>query len=171
MTNDSKVGPRALFNVRLRSIGERDYSFIKSLAATYSTFTIPSDYMLWLFSRFHPDHSRVLEQQGGELKGYLLAMPTSEPQNGIAVWQVAATESGRPFALEYFADYLRDLAVRTGAVSISFTLQEDENVVRLVRMLADKFFRARLLQVGSVPAGQSEHEFMIRIPEGLTEGE
>ena len=80
-----------LFKTRIRSIEPNDFPFIRSLAAEFSTFTVPSEYVLWFFTRFHPEYCRVLEQESGGLRAYLLGMPTSNPAKGIAIWQVAAT--------------------------------------------------------------------------------
>jgi len=141
MANQSSAETQNFFNVRLRSIEVADFEFIRSLASNTSFFTVPPEYVLWLFARFHPDYCRVLEQASGELKGYLLAMPTSEPTNGIAIWQIAAVDQGRPFALEYFAAYLRELALRTAATSLSFTIKDgDQVLMRLVKLLATHFF-------------------------------
>src|SRR5580692_8454001 len=108
-----KKTAQTLLKTRIRSIELNDFAFIRSLAAEFSTFTVPSEYILWFLTRFHPEYSRVLEQESGDLKAYLLAMPTSNPQNGIAIWQVAAAAPNHPFALEYFTAYLRDLVEHT----------------------------------------------------------
>lgn len=156
-----------LFNARIRSIEPRDFAFIRSLATEFSTFTVPSEYVLWFFVRFHPEYCRVVEQESGDLKAYLLAMPTSNPENGIAIWQVAATKPNRAFALEYFAAHIRGLVERTGARSISFTIQEESSAsLRLIRSLAKQFFDSEVLQLDSVPTGQGEYEFLLPIGAG-----
>jgi len=159
-----KKASQTLLKTRIRSIEPNDFAFIRSLAAEFSTFTIPSEYILWFLSRFHSEYCRVLEQESGGLKAYLLAMPTSNPRNGIAIWQVAATKPNHAFALEYFADYLRDLAVRAGATSILFTTsQESSSSLRLIRSLASQFFDCDVVQLNSVPTGQGEYEFQLPI--------
>jgi hypothetical protein len=91
-------------------------------------------------------------------------MPTSNPANGIAIWQVAATEPNHAFALEYFAAYLRDLADRTGAKSILFTSQQESVApLRLIRSLAKQFFDCDLEKLTSIPSGQQEYEFRLSI--------
>ena len=153
-----------LFKTRIRSIEPNDFPFIRALAADFSTFSVPSEYVLWFFSRFHPEYCQVLEQESGGLRAYLLAMPTSDPTNGIAIWQVAATQPNHAFALEYFASYLRELADRTGATSLSFTAQQESlAALRLVRLLAKEFFECDLEQLNSVPSGQGEYEFRLSI--------
>jgi hypothetical protein len=152
-----------LLNSRIRPVEPKDFTFIRSLAAEFPTFTVPSEYVLWLFTHFHPDHCRVLEQDSGELKAYLLAMPTSNPNNGIAIWQVAADAPDRTFALEYFAAYLRDLMESTGATSLFFTAQQDSASLRLIRMLAKQFGDCEVAQLDSVPAGQGEYEFRLSL--------
>jgi hypothetical protein len=152
-----------LLKTRIRSIDPNDFPFIQSLAAEFSTFTVPSEYVLWFFTRFHPEYCRVLEQESGGLRAYLLAMPTSHPENGIAIWQVAATKPNQAFALEHFASYLRDLADLTGATSVFFTTQQESlPSLRLIRTLA-KLFNCDLEQLNSVPSGQGEYEFRISI--------
>jgi hypothetical protein len=152
-----------LFNTRIRSIEPNDFPFIRALAADFSTFTVPSEYVLWFFTRFHPEYCRVLEQESGGLRAYLLAMPTSDPTNGIAIWQVAATKPNQAFALEYFAAYLRDIADRTDATSVFFTTQQESLApLRLIRTLA-KLFNCDIEQLNSVPSGQGECEFRISI--------
>jgi hypothetical protein len=142
----------------------RDFAVVRSLAAEFSTFTVPSEYVLWFFTQFHPEYCQVLEQESGDLRAYLLAMPTSNPGNGIAIWQVAATTPNHPFALEYFAAYLRDLADRTGATSIFFTAQQESlSSLRLIRSLAKQFFDCDVVQLKSVPSGQEEYEFQLSI--------
>jgi hypothetical protein len=148
-------------NMRIRPIEPKDYAFIRSLAAQFPVFTVPSDYILWLFTRFHPDYCRVLEQESGDLWAYLLAMPTSNPANGIAIWQVAAAKPNHAFALEYFTAYLRDLVARTGVTSIIFTISPDPVSLRLIRSLAKQFFNCEIVQLNSVPTGQGEYEFLL----------
>jgi hypothetical protein len=150
-------------NPHIRAIEPEDFAFIRSLAAEFPTFTVPSEYLLWFLSRFHPSYCRVIEQGPGSLKAYLLAMPSSEPQNGIAIWQVAAAASDHSFALEYFAAYLRELVGRSGATSISFTTPKASASLRLIRSLAKQFFDCDAIQVDSVPAGQNEYEFRLSI--------
>ncbi len=153
-----------LFNARIHPMELNDFAFVQSLAAELPLFTVPPDYVLWLFTHFHPDYCRVLELASGEPKAYLLAMPTSDPDNGIAIWQVAATKPNQAFALEYFAAYLRGLADRIGATSIFFTTQQESLAsLRLIRSLANQFFDCDVVQLNSVPSGQGEYEFRLSI--------
>jgi hypothetical protein len=154
---------KPLLNMRIRAIEPRDFTFIRALAAEFPTFTVPSEYILWFFTHFHPEFCRVLEHKSGELKAYLLAMPTSDPRNGIAVWQVAATKPNHAFALEYFAAYLRDLVERTGTTSLSFTASKDDATLRLIRSLAKHFVEGEVAQLDAVPAEQGEHKFRLLI--------
>jgi hypothetical protein len=151
------------FNLRIRPIEPKDFSFIRSLASEFADFTVPSEYVLWFFAHFHPTYCRVLEQESGELKAYLIAMPTSEPQGGIAIWQLAAAKSDRTLALEYFAVYLRDLMESILATTLFFTTQRDSASLRLIRLLAKQFGDCEVSQLGSVPAGQAECEFRLSI--------
>jgi hypothetical protein len=157
-----KAAPN-LFNMRIRSVEPEDFAFIRSLAAELPSFTVPPEYVLWFLTRFHPDYCRVIEQESGNKKAYLLAMPTSDPPNGIAIWQVAATKPNHPFALEYFAAYLRDLVERTGTTSIFFTMSKASASLRLIRSLARQFGDCEVVQLNSVPAGQDEYEFQLSI--------
>jgi hypothetical protein len=152
-----------LFNARIRPVEPKDFAFIRSLAAEFQSFTVPSEYILWFLTRFHPDYCRVLEDESGVLKAYLLAIPTSNPGNGIAIWQVAATKPDHAFALEYFAAYLRDLVERTEATSISFTTQNDSASLRLIRLLAKQFFGCDATQLHAVPTEQGEYEFRLSV--------
>jgi hypothetical protein len=152
-----------LFNTHIRSIEPRDFGFIRTLASEFPAFTVPSEYILWFLTRFHPDYCRVLEQDSGDLKAYLLAMPTSDPQNGIAIWQVAAAIPNRPFALEYFAAFLRDLVQRTHTTSVFFTTAKDSSSLRLIRSLASQFADCDVEQLNPVPAGQGEYEFQLSL--------
>jgi hypothetical protein len=160
-----KTGPN-LFYARIRSVEPKDFAFIRSLAAEFPTFTVPSEYILWFFMRFHPEYCRVLERESGDFKAYLLAMPTSNPPKGIAIWQVAATKPNHAFALEYFSAYLRDLVERTAATSISFTAQNNSASLRLIRSLAQQFFDCDAKKLNSVPTDQGEHEFRLSIDAG-----
>jgi hypothetical protein len=152
-----------LLNVRLRPIEPRDFGFIRTLAAEFPTFTIPSEYLLWFLSRFHPEYCRIIEHESGALKAYLLAMPTTKPRDGIAIWQVAAATPNHPFALEYFTAYLRDLAEHLETKFIFFTSPMDSTSLRLIRSLAKQFFGCGVAQVGPVPSGQGECEFRLNI--------
>ena len=155
-----------LLRTRIRSMEPRDFAFVRSLAAEFSTFTVPSEYLLWFFTQFHPEYCQVLEQESGDLRAYLLAIPTSNPANGIAIWQVAATTPNHPFALEYFAAHLRNLMDRTGVTSVFFTTRKDSRAsLRLIRSLA-KLFDCDLVQLNSVPSGQGEYEFQLSIRTG-----
>lgn len=158
-----RKGVKPLLNTRIRAIEPKDFAFVRALAAEFPTFTVPSEYILWFFTHFHPGFCRVLEHKSGELKGYLLAMPTSEPRHGIAIWQVAATRPNHSFALEYFAAYLRELVERTGAISISFTTSRDDPTYRLIRALAKHFFNCEVLELDAVPARQGESEFRLAV--------
>jgi len=163
---------QTLLKTRIRPMEPRDFGFIRSLAAELPTFTVPSEYILWFFLRFHPDYCRVLEQESGDLKGYLLAMPTSNPKDGIAIWQVAAVQPNQAFALEFFTAYLRELVERTGATSIAFTIhQESAASLRLIRSLAKQFFGCEVVQLNSVPTGQGEYEFQLLIGESSSKAE
>jgi hypothetical protein len=153
----------ALSKTHIRPIEPKDFAFIRSLAAEFPTFTVPSEYLLWFLTRFHPDYCRVIEQGSGNLKAYLLAMPTSDPQTGIAIWQVAAAKPEHAFALEYFAAYLRGLVERTGVKSVFFTMAKDSASLRLIRSLARQFADCQVVQMNSVPAGQEEYEFRLSI--------
>ena len=137
--------------------------FIKSLASEFPTFTVPSDYILWFLSRFHPDYCQVLEQESGDLNAYLLAIPTTDPPNAIAIWQIAAAMPNRTFALEHFAAYLRDLVERTNAKSVFFTTSQDSASLRLIRLLASQFADCEVEQLNPVPSGQGEYEFRLSI--------
>ena len=152
---------RPLLHSRVRPIGPGDFAFIRGLAAEFRTFTVPSEYVLWFFTHFHPDFCRVLEHESGDLKAYLLSMPTSAPRNGLAIWQVAAAKPNQSFALEYFAAYLRDLVDRNGITSVSFTASQDDARLRLIRSLAEHFIDGEVVQLNAVPAGQGEHEFLL----------
>jgi hypothetical protein len=158
-----KKAVRTLFNTRIRPLEPKDFPFIRSLAAEFPTFTVPSEYILWFLSRFHPDYCRVLEQDSGNLKAYLLSMPTSNPPNGVAIWQVAAATPNHAFALEYFSAYLRDLVERNHATSISFTASKTSASMRLIRSLAKQFFDCEAAQLSPVPTRQGEHEFRLSI--------
>ena len=157
-----------LLDTHIRSIEAKDFTFIRSLAAQFPAFTVPSEYVLWLFTRYHPDCCRVLEQGPDNLKAYLLAMPTSEPQNGIAIWQVAAATPNYAFALEYFAAYLRDLVDRRGVTSLLFTAPQDPPSLRLIQSLAKKFADCEVEKLSSVPARQGEYEFRLSIQPSRT---
>jgi hypothetical protein len=160
-----KKAVQPLFKTRIRSMEPRDFGSIRSLAAELPSFTVPSEYILWFFVRFQPDYCRVLEQESGDMKGYLLAMPTSNPQNGIAIWQVAAVQPNQAFALEYFAAYLRELVDRTGTTSIFFTMSAASASLRLIRTLARQFGGGEVVKLNSVPTGQGENEFQLFIGE------
>jgi hypothetical protein len=155
-------------NTRIRPIEPGDFSFIRSLAAKFPTFTVPSEFVLWFLAQFHPDYCRVLEQESEGLNGYLLAMPTSNPRNGIAIWQVAATKPIQAFALEYFAAYLRELVERTGTTSVFFTMSAASASLRLIRSLARQFGDCEVTQLASVPTGQGEYEFLLSIGTALS---
>jgi hypothetical protein len=152
-----------LFKPQIRAVELTDFPFIRSLASQFPTFTVPSEYILWFLTRFHPDYCRVLEQDEGDLKAYLLAMRTSDPPDGIAIWQVAAATPNHAFALEYFAAYLREIVEHTRCTSISFTASVDSASLRLIRSLAKQFFDCETKQLNSVPAGQGELEFRLSI--------
>jgi hypothetical protein len=158
-----KKADSTLFKMYIRPIEPKDFTFIRSLAAEFPTFTVPSDYLLWFLTRFHPDYCRVIEQRSGILKAYLLAIPTSNPPDGIAIWQIAAGEPNHPFALEYFAAHLRELAELTGARSISFTTRRDPASLRLIQSLATQFFESALVELDPVPVGQEEYEFRLSV--------
>ena len=158
-----KKAIQPLFNTLIRSVEPRDFAFIRSLASEFPTFTVPSEYILWFLMRFHPDYCRVLEQNPRNLKAYLLAVPTSDPPNGIAIWQVAAASPNHAFALEYFTAHLRDLVERTQATSISFTASQNSASMRLIRSLARQFFDCEAKQLDPIPTGQGEHEFRLTI--------
>jgi hypothetical protein len=109
-----------------------------------------------------------LEQESGGSRAYLLALPTTTPRGGIAIWQVAATEPNRPFALEYFAAYLRELAERTCVASVFFTMPKDSASMRLIRSLAKKFGCREVVRLAPVPSGQGENEYRLSIETGTS---
>jgi hypothetical protein len=154
---------QSFFKTNIRPVEPRDFNFIHSLAGEFPTFTVPSEYVLWFWSRFHPDYCRVLEQDSGDLKAYLLAIPTTEPPNGIAVWQIAATGPNHALALEHFAAYLHDLVERTHTTSVFFTTSQDSALLRLIRLLANQFANCEVEQLDPVPTGQGEHQYRLSI--------
>jgi hypothetical protein len=156
-----KRATETLFRTRIRPVEPGDFGFIRALASEFPTFTVPSEFQLWFFTRFHPDYCRVLEHESGDLKAYLLSMPTSDPHSGIAIWQVAAAKPNHAFALEYFAAHLRDLVERTGATSLFFTAPKDAASLHLIRVLAKQFGDWEVTQLDSVPAGQGEYEYLL----------
>jgi len=156
-----KRAKETLFGTRIRSIEPKDFSFIRALASEFPTFTVPSEFILWFFTRFHPDYCRVLEDESGDLKGYLVSMPASDPRDGIAIWQVAAAKPNHAFALEYFAAHLRELVERTSAKSLFFTGPQDAASLRLIRVLAKQFGDCEVIQLDPVPAGQGEYEYRL----------
>ena len=153
----------SLSNTRIRPIEPEDFPFIRSLAAEFPTFTVPSEYLLWFFSRFHPEYCRVIEHESGDLGAYILGMPTSTPISGIAIWQVASAKGDNALVLEFFAAYLSDLVKQTEAKSVFFTMAKESSSLRLIRSLAKQFGGSELVQVDSVPTGQDECEFQISI--------
>jgi hypothetical protein len=158
-----KKTANTILKARIRPVDAKDFPLIRALASEFPTFTVPSDYLLWFFVRFHPAYCRVLENESGNLKAYLLAMPTTEPQSGIAIWQVAAAEPDHGFTLEYFAAYLRDLVERTNASTLFFTTQQGSAALRLIRSLSKQFFGCDAVLLDPVPAGQGEYEFSLSI--------
>jgi hypothetical protein len=158
-----KTAVSTFFNMHIRPIKPKDFPFIRSLAAEFPTFTVPSEYLLWFLTRFHPDYCRVIEQGPGNSKAYLLAIPTSEPRNGIAIWQVAARKPDHAFALEYFAAYLRGLVERISVKDVFFTMPVASASLRLIRSLAGHFAECEVVQLESVPVGQGEYEFRLSI--------
>lgn len=155
--------PPPLSKLYIRPIEVKDFGFVRSLAAQLPQFTVPSTYILWFFTHFHPDYCRVLEEDSGELKAYLLAMPTSKPRSGIAIWQVAAVRPIHGLALEHFSAYLRDLVTHTEVRTIFFTTSERNASLRLIRSLARQFAGCKLERLKPVPAGQEEYEFQLSI--------
>ena len=158
-----KKSIQSFFKTNIRPVEPKDFSFIQSLAGEFPTFTVPSDYVLWFLSRFHPDYCRVLEQESGDLKAYLLAIPTTDPAYGIAIWQIAAAGPNRVLALEHFAAYLHDLVERTHTTSVFFTTSRDSTLLRLIRLLASQFANCGVEQLEPVPTGQGEHQFRLSI--------
>jgi hypothetical protein len=154
---------QSFFRTNIRPVEPRDFNFIQSLAGEFPTFTVPSDYVLWFLSRFHPDYCQVLEQDSGDLNAYLLAIPTTRPPNGIAIWQIAAAGPNHALALEHFAAYLHDLVERTHTTSVFFTTPEDSALLRLIRLLASQFANCEVEQLDAVPTGQGEHQFRLSI--------
>lgn len=152
---------KPLLNTRMRPIEPKDFAIIRSLAAEFPAFTVPSEYVLWFFSHFHPEFCRVLEHKSGEVKAYMLAMPTTHPKNGIAIWQIAAAQPNHAFALEYFAAYLRELVEGSGVTSVFFTTAEDSISLRLIRSLAKQFGNCEVVRKNAVPVGQGEHEYLL----------
>jgi hypothetical protein len=90
-------------------------------------------------------------------------MPTSNPRDGIAIWQAAAAESDRAFTLEFFAAYLRDLVGHTGVESVFFSMPNDPAALRLINSLAKQFANCEIERINSVPAGQNEFEFRLSL--------
>ena len=154
---------QTLFNTHIRPVEPKDFAFIQSLAGEFPTFTVPSEYILWFLSRFNPDYCRVLEQDSGDLKAYLLAIPTTDPPDGIAIWQIAAAGPNRALPLEHFAAYLRDLVERTHTTFVFFTTSQDSVLLRLIRLLASQFANCEVEQLDPVPTAQGEHQFRLSI--------
>jgi hypothetical protein len=153
----------AMSNAKIRAIEPKDFAFIRSLAAGFQTFTVPSEYLLWFLARFHPECCRVIEQESGALKAYLLAMRTGHPRDGIAIWQIAAAKPDHAFALEYFAEYLRSLVESERVNSVFFTTTPDSSSLRLISSLAKQFADCEVVQLDPVPSGQGEYEFRLSI--------
>src|ERR1035438_7684513 len=95
-------------SLTVRPIVPGDFRFIRSLASIIDGYTVPSPYVSWMLGRFHGGLCAVAADTGHNRLGYVLAMPTSDPGDGVFVWQLAVTFRGRRLkAQDHLAAHLK----------------------------------------------------------------
>ncbi len=155
-------------SMTIRPIMPGDFSFIRSLASNVEGYTVPSPYVLWMLGRFHSGFCAVAVDAGQNRLGYLLAMPTSDPGDGVFVWQLALTFRGRRLkAQDHLAMYLKKTMRASKVHHLFFTTAPLSPTERSVTAIAKRVFHASPAKgrrlPGSVPGGESEYDLVVKI--------
>lgn len=134
--HDTRMNPK----VSVRRMRVSDFPFVKQLASQTRTYTVPSDYVLWMLSRCHPDLCAVAELRGASV-AYVLALTTHQPRHGMFIWQFASTLQGaRHRAPAGLAKYIRRRVQEHGIERIDFTAVPGSASLRSIQTLAQKYF-------------------------------
>lgn len=152
-------------HVRQLEIG--DFGFVQNLASKQLGFTIPPNYVLWLFMRIEGAVCLVVEQPQEGLLAYLLAVPIEGPEKSLFVWQLAASAGkAQGEAVLHILTTLRDISMRTGIKTIAFSMRPRSAAYRLIsRYTRELIARAPKLS-SALPfvVSKDESEYRIEIP-------
>ena len=77
-----------MMNTIIRPLEPNDAASIADIASQYNNFTLPSDYVIWMLSQTQGEFCLVMEQEPGQIIGYVLSIPTATPGE-LFVWQLA----------------------------------------------------------------------------------
>lgn len=142
--------------VCVRQVTNSDFSFIRELASEESTFTVPSDYILWMLSKIHPEVCLVAASPDKKPIGYLLGLIDDTKQT-LFIWQIAVTHCGgeKDVAVRLLS-HVKEVMVARKLTKISFTMQP-----RLARLwgcrVAKQVFGAFPEQCGEGINGEPEY--------------
>lgn len=71
----------------IRDLLQEDASVIRDIATMTVGFTVPSNYLIWMLSQTQKPLCKVQVDDEGNLRGYVLAVHTANPDE-IFVWQL-----------------------------------------------------------------------------------
>ena len=105
----------------VRQIGIEDFAFIQQLAGEERSFTVPSDYILWMLSRLYPETCLVATDSRRTPVGYLLGLVKDTT---LFIWQLAITDRGsQTGASNVLLKEVKRVAQAGGFSEICFTMQ------------------------------------------------
>lgn len=158
--------PRPSSTIRVRPLDLRDFTFVRELAARQANFTIPAPYVLWWLLKVKGSVCLIAEKPDERQLGYLLALPTHDPANGMFVWQLAT--SGKREDSPVIRDLLcalRDSLTSKDVDYISFTALDQSATFRAIRRDALSVFDAVPTLVSGLPElvapGESEYRIVL----------
>ncbi len=82
----------------IRDLLQEDASSIRDIATMTVGFTVPSNYLIWMLSQTQKPLCKVQVDDEGNLRGYVLAVHTANPEE-IFVWQLGIAFQPRAEAL------------------------------------------------------------------------
>jgi len=147
--------------VNVRPITNEDFSFVQKLAAEEKSFTVPSDYILWVLTqRLYPDVCLVAVSSDGEPIGYLLGL-INDLEGVLFIWQVAVTHrGGKENASITLLEEVKRVVKARGLKRISFTMQP--RVARLWGYRASKQVLGVFPEQGG-PGINGEPEYFVSV--------
>lgn len=121
----------------IRDLLPDDANSIQDIATITGGFTIPSSYLIWMLSRTQKPFCKVQVDDDGNLRGYVLAIRSADPEE-IFVWQIGLALQSRLDALRTATELFGSLfeaAVSCGVSSARCSVSPGSRLKMLQRIV------------------------------------
>ena len=147
--------------VRIRQMTNADFSFVQNLAGEEKTFTVPSEYILWMLHKLYPEVCLVVVNSDENQIGYLIGL-INDTEHTLFIWQLAVTpRGGEEDAATSLLEQVKQVMVNKNLTRLSFTMQS--RVARLWGYQAGlRVFGALPEQCGDGINGEPEYTLCLK---------